>query len=302
MSSRRATVETASALWRSRPVLVGFSLLAALVLAAPVTAGGSLFYTSSRLPSPAVAACTIGRPSGGFYYAPSNYRPQGYRGGGHHSPYNRPRSHSVADNGPTVSYESSYTDSYGETTSLEYSTGYYDKSTVESERRRQERLRDEDRARQDRIVNQMLAERAEDRREARAYRPPPAEDYEIAIHGYGEQSFESVVDSTLARNQSEARSANFQPTPTPEAVQGMTLIGVGDDQYYYVEGRFYVLDADDNVEEVEAPEGAMVFSLPKDRETLKAGGLTYYVYNDTYYTRLQVMGRLVYKVMPNPEG
>jgi len=191
-----------------------------------------------------------------------------------------------------------YGSSYG------YNSGSFSRFDFGSTQFREERRLQNERDRQDRLEERDRREYLEDRREARAYRPPPPTPYEVRVYGYDEPAFEQAAAITLARNQREAKAAYIRPEappPPPEATQGMTPVGVGDEQYYYSEGAFYALDGEDNLVEVDAPQGAIVFSIPEGYETFKKSGITFHIYNETYYTRVQFAGRLVYKVVPNPE-
>lgn len=270
---------------RSRPALIGIAFGIAFSFAATAWAGGNNFIFRYAQPSIRTGACNTVPSVYSPYRSVTAYNPRFYSS----YPYrNVGGLGNYYSSGPNGTF-------YG------YNTGFYDRNEFESERFREERRRNDERDRQRQAAERAEREREREQRERNAFHPKPAQPYQVTVHGYGHRTYESVVEATLSRNQNEARSHYSQP-PVPEEARGMTMVGVGDDQYYYSKGTFYALDGDNNLAEVEAPQGAMVFSIPEKAETVKVGNTTYYTFDKTYYTRIQVMGRLVYKVVPNPRG
>lgn len=70
-----------------------------------------------------------------------------------------------------------------------------------------------------------------------------------------------------------------------------------DMEYYYQNGVFYVLDVDGEYRVIIPPAGAIVDSLPSDRNTVTLGGEVFYQVDDTIYQSRNIDGNLYFEVL-----
>jgi hypothetical protein len=83
----------------------------------------------------------------------------------------------------------------------------------------------------------------------------------------------------------------------PNLPSGSVSLEVGDANYYYYGGTFFVpLNAGYQV--VQAPGGAIVYNLPDGCTTVNAGNITYLQYNGAYFQPIQdADGNAAYEVV-----
>ncbi|MBR1407166.1 MAG: hypothetical protein IJ578_09600 [Bacteroidales bacterium] len=73
-------------------------------------------------------------------------------------------------------------------------------------------------------------------------------------------------------------------------------------QYYYEDGVFYIINRKGSYEVIVPPAGALVETLPEDYETLTLGGHEYYRVDDTVYRMVMVQGRPYLEVLGQMYG
>lgn len=73
-------------------------------------------------------------------------------------------------------------------------------------------------------------------------------------------------------------------------------------QYYYEDGVFYIINRKGSYEVIVPPAGALVEALPEDYETLTLGGHEYYRVDDTVYRMVMVQGRPYLEVLGQMYG
>jgi hypothetical protein len=151
-----------------------------------------------------------------------------------------------------------------------------------------------------------LEQEAEERRR-NAYVPPSSENPGVSISrapGISSQdTYDSRVDAEIRRNQDAARARySGPPVDAPKHVPGMTMIGVGDDYYYYKDGKFYTLNKKDQLVQILPPLGAAVFDLPENATQITVDSTTYYAVGETFYSRSLLMGQVVYEVVKDPRA
>lgn len=81
---------------------------------------------------------------------------------------------------------------------------------------------------------------------------------------------------------------------------GTETVQVGDMLYYYVDGAFYVQQADGSYVIVAAPMGVTVSMLPSDAIQVGINGTTYYQADMTYYLPVMQNGVTAYLTVPQP--
>ncbi len=102
-------------------------------------------------------------------------------------------------------------------------------------------------------------------------------------------------------NYSTQPSQSSPSYPEPQKVEGMMMVPVGSAIYYYSDGQFNVLNNDDLIE-VKAPVGAIVFSIPDSAEEYTENGVTFFEVNNATYKRVFYMGKVVYEVVSSTGG
>ena len=75
-----------------------------------------------------------------------------------------------------------------------------------------------------------------------------------------------------------------------------------DQEYYYEDGVFYIINKKGRYEVITPPAGALVESLPEDYETLVLGGHEYYRVDDTVYRMVMVGGNPCLEVLGQMYG
>jgi len=73
-------------------------------------------------------------------------------------------------------------------------------------------------------------------------------------------------------------------------------------QYYYDDGVFYIINANGRYEVIVPPAGALVEELPEDFDTLTLGGTEYYRVDDTVYRVVMVSGHPYLEVLGQMYG
>lgn len=181
----------------------------------------------------------------------------------------------------------------------------WDQEKADSERRRQDRLASK-RASQD----QARAERAE--RDAAKQQDLDSRKDELRavpgsgspmVFGYENPTVDQLIDSRVYAREQARRAADAAPSLPKGAAPaaGLTAVGVGNTTYYYGDGQFYLLEGETR-KPVEAPVSAMVFSVPDDSKKVAVEGATLYEVKGAYYQRVMFAGRVMYEVVPKPEG
>jgi hypothetical protein len=170
----------------------------------------------------------------------------------------------------------------------------------ERDRRRAEEREQKDIERQQRVERereenqQQLQQRQENRK---TYVPPPPPESHIVVNYSTPNMTADRVVSAMAMEQAKAAAASVK---VPPQRQGYTLLGVGDEFYYYKEGYFF-MDVEGDRVQVPGPPGAMVSALPSGFEVRDLDSGRFFVYNDTWYQRVMMSGNPVFKVVP-PQG
>jgi len=139
------------------------------------------------------------------------------------------------------------------------------------------------------------AQRARDARVPYVPKTPTTNNVQTANQQPNSMTPEKMSESLFA-SQSAAAVVDVPPQR-----EGMKLIAVGDEFFYYADGRFYIENGA-SMAEVPAPVGALVLSLPPDFATVMAGGRRYYQAGLSFFERVLVSGKAGFKVVPPPEG
>ncbi len=198
-------------------------------------------------------------------------------------------------------YSPGYTAPYGYGT---LNTSPWDRQRAAMKVDRQVRIEDQ---KADRAARDAKLEQEAEERRRNAYVPPPSENPGISISrapGISSQdTYDSRVDAEIRRNQDAARERYSAPqVEAPRYVPGMTMIGVGDDYYYYKDGKFYTLNKNEKLVQILPPLGATVFDLPESTTQVTVDSTTYYSVGETFYARSLLMGQVVYEVVEDPRA
>jgi len=186
-----------------------------------------------------------------------------------------------------------------------FGPGYDGQPVLSENDARRVQMREERRERSERDARRREEERktreaqAAQRRQ-NAYQPPPREEHTITMFGYEPRSPEEISQDMVLESRATAAAPTGPPPKPPKAIKGMLMVGVGDDIYYYKDGLFYTLNKEERPVRVDAPPEAIVFDLPQAARSVEIQGQSYYEYEGGWFTRVLMMGQVVYKVVPPP--
>lgn len=135
--------------------------------------------------------------------------------------------------------------------------------------------------------------------------------YPSVYRPYGSwYSYYDYIDAqnrTIAQNNAIIAQQNAQIAMNSSAAQSSyNLAGTlgltqsyanANQEYYYEDGVFYILNANGRYEVIVPPAGALVENLPEDFEIITLNGIDYYRVDDTVYTVTQVGGHPYFEVL-----
>ena len=123
---------------------------------------------------------------------------------------------------------------------------------------------------------------------------------EVEIEGNKYVFYNNTYFQPLSQNGKDMYQVVSMEEAPAELVQELPkdaqTITVGSADYYYSTGVFYS-KSDEGYQVVAAPNGAVVKSLPEGAKTEKVDGVTYKVFNNTYFQPLTNVGDNVYQVV-----
>lgn len=189
----------------------------------------------------------------------------------------------------------------------DWADSYYQRRRQEDlERRVKELKREEDQAREREARNARLEMERRERLDRIATLRADPEASRPKVYGFENPSIDEATTAYFLYHQRSESKTITRANPAlaasrigPAPAAGLTAVGVDDWTYYYKDGRFFTLEGE-TLTEVSAPIGALVFSLPRDRELAIAGEQPIYQCNGAYYQYTFVGNTPMYEVVEQP--